>query len=130
MVVEPFLVSWKVVASMEEAIISSEKKAVTFAVGETLVAFAVGEVLRTVGGVVSVDGGGCASEHSTTVSGNSQPLIVSPFRVLLMMSMLNRSGLSVRPESEAIIATLRELGGYATPAMITAPKRLFCIVAF
>src|SRR5829696_2534789 len=115
---------------MEEASISSEKVAVTFVVGETLVAFAVGEVLRTEGGLVSVDGGGCASEHSTTVSGNSQPLIVSPFRVLFTMSMLNRSGLSARPESAAMIATLRELGGYATPAMVTAPKRLFCMVAF
>jgi ribonuclease R-like protein len=46
------------------------------------------------------------------------------------MSMLNRFGLSVRPESEAMIATLLELGGYATPAMVTAPKRLFRMVAF
>ena len=29
-----------------------------------------------------------------------------------------------------MIATLLELGGYATPAMVTAPKRLFCMVAF
>jgi hypothetical protein len=38
LVVEPFLVSLKVVPSMEEASISSEKKAVTLAVGETSVA--------------------------------------------------------------------------------------------
>ena len=47
-----------------------------------------------------------------------------------MMSMLNRSGLSARPESEATMATLPELGGYATSAMVAAPKRLFCMVAF
>src|SRR5918998_140076 len=88
-------------------------------------------VLKTVGAVLSVvDGGGCASEHSTTVSGNSQPLIASPFRALFMMSMLNRSGLSVRPESDAMMAMPPELGPYETPAMVAPPKVLAWIVAF
>ena len=47
--------------------------------------------------------------QATTVSGSSHPLIVSPFRVLFTMSMLNRFGLSERPESEAVIAKLLEL---------------------
>ena len=52
--VEPFLKSLKVLAFMEEAFISSEKVAVTLAVEATPVAaLAVGEVLVTVGGVVS-----------------------------------------------------------------------------
>jgi hypothetical protein len=43
---------------MVEAIMASEKVAVTFAEGATPVALAAGEVLVTLGGVVSVDGGG------------------------------------------------------------------------
>jgi len=41
---------------MEEAIISSEKVAVTFAVGSTPVALAVGTVLMTLGGTRGVGG--------------------------------------------------------------------------
>jgi hypothetical protein len=50
-------------------------------------------------GVVSAGAGGCASsEQSTISSGNSQPFMTSPFRMLSAMTMLNRFGLSVRPE--------------------------------
>ena len=50
--------SLKVVGFMEEAIIFSEKVAMTLAEGATPVALATGEVLVTLGAVVSVDEGG------------------------------------------------------------------------
>jgi hypothetical protein len=56
LVVEPFLVSLKVVPSMVSPFISSDKKAVTLVVGATPVALAVEMVLTTVGTSV-VDGG-------------------------------------------------------------------------
>ena len=52
------LKSLKVVGFREEAIIFSEKVAVRLAEGATPVALAAGEVLVTLGGVVSDEGGG------------------------------------------------------------------------
>jgi hypothetical protein len=51
--VEPFLRSVKVVSLMVEAVMSSEKVALSLSVGATPVAFALGTVLMTLGAVES-----------------------------------------------------------------------------
>ena len=61
---EVTLKSLKVVGFMEEAIMASEKVAVMLAEGATPVALAAGEVLVTLGEVVSVDEGGGVVAHS------------------------------------------------------------------
>ena len=61
--------SVKVVVLMVEAIMSSEKVALTLTVGATPVAFALGTVLVTLGGVVS--GGGVGSGNTTLTGWDS-----------------------------------------------------------
>ena len=57
--------SLKVVVFREEIIMASEKVAVRLAEGATPVAFETGEVLVTLGGVVSVGGGGSVVKDQT-----------------------------------------------------------------
>ena len=81
--------SLKVVGLMEEAIIFSEKVAVRLAEGATPVALAAGEVLVTLGAVVSVGGGGGGGGGVVVVahSAERQP---SPEQALRALRRLSR----------------------------------------
>jgi hypothetical protein len=65
--------SLKVWVFMEELIIFSEKVAVRLTEGATPVALAVGEVLVTLGGVVSVGGGGSVMKDQTLSAASGLP---------------------------------------------------------
>ena len=78
--------SLKVVWFMEEAIIFSEKVAMTLAEGATPVALATGEVLVTLGAVVSVDDGG----GGVVVVAHSAERQPSPEQALRALRRLSR----------------------------------------
>ena len=85
------LKSLKVVGFREEAIIFSEKVAVRLAEGATPVALAAGEVLVTLGGVVSDEGGGGGGGGGGGVVPHSAERQASPEQALRASRRLCRA---------------------------------------